>query len=166
MRFRAVRAYRCDGLQDYESGMEKILTLSIKLHPGEESAEIVQMDTTVQEKNITFPTDQKLASRVMAWTRRFAQWSDIKLRQTFEKEEKKLRRLATAQFRTKEGHRKRKAAIKRLKTIAGRLIRDVKSKLTTEQLYIPEALTPSFRFRLTPLFRTFDPPNVNNIPEV
>ena len=52
-----------------ESGMEKILTLSIKLHPGEESAEIVQMDTTVQEKNITFPTDQKLASRVMAWTR-------------------------------------------------------------------------------------------------
>ena len=117
-----------------ESGMEKILTLSIKLHPGEESAEIVQMDTTVQEKNITYPTDQKLASRVMAWTRRFAQWSDIKLKQTFEKEEKKLRRLATAQYRTKEGLRKRKAAIKRLKTIAGRLIRDVQSKLTAEEL--------------------------------
>ena len=27
-------------------------------------------------------------------------------------------------------------------------------------LYIPEALTPSFRFRLTPMFRTFAPPNV------
>jgi IS5 family transposase len=117
-----------------ESGMEKILTLSIKLHPGEESAEIVQMDTTVQEKNITYPTDQKLASRFMAWTRRIAQWSDIKLRQTFEKEEKKLRRLSTAQYRTKEGHRKRKAAIKRLKTIAGRLIRDVQSKLTPGEL--------------------------------
>ena len=33
-------------------------------------------------------------------------------------------------------------------------------------VYIPVALTPSFRFGLTPLFRTFDPQNVNNIPEV
>ena len=33
-------------------------------------------------------------------------------------------------------------------------------------MYIPEALTPSFRFGLTPLFRTFDPLNVGNIPEV
>jgi hypothetical protein len=33
-------------------------------------------------------------------------------------------------------------------------------------VYIPEALTPSFRFGLTPLFRTFDPQNVGNIPEV
>ena len=33
-------------------------------------------------------------------------------------------------------------------------------------VYIPERLTPSFRFGLTPLFRTFDPQNVNNIPEV
>lgn len=33
-------------------------------------------------------------------------------------------------------------------------------------LYIPESLTPTFRFCLTPMFRTFDPQNVNNIPEV
>jgi IS5 family transposase len=113
-----------------ESGMEKILTLSIKLHPGEENAEIVQMDTTVQEKNITYPTDQKLASRVMSWTRRIAEWADIKLKQTYEKEEKRLRRTATAPQRTKGGFQKRRAAVKRLKTIAGRLIRDVESKLT------------------------------------
>lgn len=37
-----------------ESGMEKVLTMTIKLHPGEENASIVQMDTTVQEK--TSPT--------------------------------------------------------------------------------------------------------------
>ena len=38
--------------------------------------------------------------------------------------------------------------------------------VTSQLVYIPVALTPSFRFGLTPLFRTFDPQNVNNIPEV
>ena len=33
-------------------------------------------------------------------------------------------------------------------------------------LYIPVGLTPSFRFYLTPSFRTFDPQNVHNIPAV
>jgi IS5 family transposase len=112
-----------------ESGMEKILTLTVKLHPGEESSEIVQMDTTVQEKNISYPTDQKLASRVMEWVRRYSGWSGVKLRQTYRKEERKLRREATAQYRTAAGHRKKRAAIRRLKTIAGRMIRDLENKL-------------------------------------
>ncbi|MBV6439217.1 MAG: hypothetical protein EPGJADBJ_00856 [Saprospiraceae bacterium] len=33
-------------------------------------------------------------------------------------------------------------------------------------LYIPERLTPSFRFGLTPTFWSIDPRNVSNIPEV
>jgi len=33
-------------------------------------------------------------------------------------------------------------------------------------MYIPVGLTPSFRFYLTPSFRTFDPQNVHNIPAV
>ena len=113
-----------------EQGMEKILSLTVKLHPGEEHSEIMQMDTTVQEKNISYPTDQKLASRVMEWMRRYAGWTGVKLRQTYEKEEKRLRRVATGQYRTKEGHARKRAAIRRLKTIAGRLIRDVESKMS------------------------------------
>lgn len=35
-----------------------------------------------------------------------------------------------------------------------------------ELLYIPERLTPLFRFGLTPSFRRFDPPKVSNVPEV
>ena len=35
-----------------------------------------------------------------------------------------------------------------------------------DRLYIPVGLTPSFRFYLTPSFRTFDPQNVHNIPAV
>jgi len=33
-------------------------------------------------------------------------------------------------------------------------------------MYIPVYLTPLFRFHLTPLFRSFDPLNVGNIPKV
>lgn len=92
-----------------EQGMEKILSLTVKLHPGEEHSEIMQMDTTVQEKNISYPTDQKLALRVMEWMRRYAGWTGVKLRQTYEKEEKRLRRVATGQYRTKEGHARKRA---------------------------------------------------------
>lgn len=112
-----------------EEGMEKVLTLSVKLHPGEEQADTVQMDTTVQEKNITYPTDQKLASNILEATRRIARGSGISLKQTYVKEEKRLRREATQLARTAEGHRRRRKAIRRLRTIAGRMIREVKSKL-------------------------------------
>lgn len=122
-----------------ESGVEKILTLSVKVHKGEEKAEMVQMDTTVQEKNITYPTDQKLASKILFWTRRIAKSSEIKLKQTYEKEEKRLRRQITVPSRQKGIAQKRRAALKRLRTIAGRLMREVESKLpgSLQEHYAP-----------------------------
>ena len=42
--------------------MEKVLSLSIKLHPGAEKEAEVQIDPTVQEKNITFPVDSSASS--------------------------------------------------------------------------------------------------------
>lgn len=112
-----------------EAGMEKVLTFTVKLHKGEEQASVVQMDTTVQEKNITYPTDQKLASRIMEWTRRIAEWTDVSLKQTYKKEERNLRRQISNQTRTHQGQVKRQAASKRIKTIAGRLIRDLERKM-------------------------------------
>ncbi len=41
-------------------GVEKILEVSIKLHGKSSKENDVVIDTTVQEKNITFPTDVKL----------------------------------------------------------------------------------------------------------
>lgn len=114
------------------AGMEKILALSIKLHPGSEKDEIVQMDTTCQEKNITYPTDQKLCSKIMYWVRRIADFDDIKLRQSYLKEEKKLERHLHFSSRKKGAQALRTRAIKRLKTITGRLIRDVERKLSEE----------------------------------
>lgn len=118
-----------------EAGMEKVLGLSIKLHPGEENAEIVQMDTTVQEKNIAYPTDSRLAIRIIEWCRRIAAWTKVGLRQTYEKEVRQLRREVSNRGRGKSAHKKRRAAVKRLKTVAGRLLRDLRSKLNDNQLH-------------------------------
>jgi IS5 family transposase len=37
----------------------------VSLHPKAKKEKEVQIDTTVQEKNITFPTDAKLATKVI-----------------------------------------------------------------------------------------------------
>ena len=46
-----------------EKGLEFLLGQSVSLHPKAKTEDEVQVDTTVQEKNITFPTDAKLAKK-------------------------------------------------------------------------------------------------------
>jgi IS5 family transposase len=87
----------------------------------------VIIDTTVQEKNITFPTDNKLRLKIIAKTKKFAKRHEIKLKQTYEKEVKELKvkgRFSHHPKRKKEAKR----AGKRLKTIAGILVREVGRK--------------------------------------
>lgn len=47
-----------------EEGLKFLLSQSVALHPKVKSEKKVPIDTTVQEKNITFPTDAKLAKKV------------------------------------------------------------------------------------------------------
>ena len=47
-----------------EEGVKKILKLSIDLHGKDAQEAQVVIDTTVQEKNITFPTDVKLHRKI------------------------------------------------------------------------------------------------------
>ena len=46
-------------------GAEKILAATIQLHGERAKEKEVLVDTTVQEKNITFPTDTKLAAKIV-----------------------------------------------------------------------------------------------------
>ncbi len=62
---------------------EKILTASIDLFSAKEVKEKeVLIDTTVQEKNITYPTDTKLQKKIIEKCREIAGKEDIKLRQS------------------------------------------------------------------------------------
>ncbi|NJL18835.1 MAG: transposase, partial [Bdellovibrionaceae bacterium] len=64
-------------------GAEKILTASIALHGQKAREKEVVVDTTTQEKNITFPTDTKLAAKIVRGGVKRARRHGIVLRQSF-----------------------------------------------------------------------------------
>ena len=59
----------------------------------------VRIDTKVQEKNITFPTDRKLYEKTIEYCKRIAKAEDIKLKRNYTREIRKLKH----QFRFAKG---------------------------------------------------------------
>lgn len=111
-----------------EAGLEFLLSQSVALHPKAKNEKEVQIDTTVQEKNITFPTDAKLAKKVIDNCTKIAGREGIKQRQTYKRVAKQY--LRDAYF----GHhpkRKKKAVMarKKLRTIGNRVVRELERKL-------------------------------------
>jgi len=115
------------------SGFEKILAASIVLHGDAAYEDEVCVDTTVQEKNITFPTDAKLYRKIIVRCWRIARENGIALSRTYAKEVKQRR----LELRFGQHPKKRAIARKaqqRLKTIAGRLLREIQRKLPADVL--------------------------------
>lgn len=111
-------------------GHEKILMASICLHKEKIQEDEMCIDTTVQEKNITFPTDAKQYRKIHQQLLKIARKENIPLTRTHEKEVKQ-HKLHT-RFST---HRKRaRRAVRRLKTVSGRIMREIQRKMTAEQL--------------------------------
>ena len=77
-----------------KEGIEKICRLSVGLQGKDSQQKCVSIDTTVQEKNITFPTDLKLAVRIIAKCRKMAEKQDIPLRQSYKRTVKQDHRMA------------------------------------------------------------------------
>jgi len=77
-----------------KKGMEKVFKQSIDLF-GEDmirkEVKEVRVDTTVQEKNITFRTDRILYEKVIERCKRMANVKGVKLNRTYTQEIKKLR---------------------------------------------------------------------------
>ena len=111
-----------------ESGLEFLLSQTVALHPKAKDEKEVQIDSTVQEKNITFPTDAKLAKKVIDNCVGIANKEGICQRQTYKRISKQ--HLRDAYF----GHhpKRRKKAVmarKKLRTIGNKLIRELERKL-------------------------------------
>jgi IS5 family transposase len=88
----------------------------------------IRVDTTVQEKNITFPTDRKLTEKVIEHCKRIAKKEDIKLTRTFGREIKKLKH--QLRFARKPKNMKsHKKAQRRLHRIAFKIYQDVVKQL-------------------------------------
>jgi len=114
-----------------EHGIEQIFKESIRINKNEQDGDIgktVSVDTTVQEKNITYPTDDKLHKKIIKNCISIAQREGIVLHQTYGKELKKLSALQRFKKR-KNGFKIARKANKRVKTIAGRMLRDLERKL-------------------------------------
>lgn len=113
-------------------GVEQIFAMSVALHGKDAQEKQVIIDTTVQEKNVTYPTDGKLAIKMIHHLHRIAKEEGLQLRRTYVKEIKG-HRISLRFFRHPKKIKKARAAMKRLKTITRILIRDISRKLNDEQ---------------------------------
>lgn len=110
------------------AGIELILKESIRVNGKDGEEQEATTDTTVQEKNITYPTDNKLHRKIIKKCVSIAADENIELRQRYTRTVKKL--LMEQRFRNhpKNNGRARKAD-RKIKTIAGRLVRELERKL-------------------------------------
>lgn len=117
-----------------EKGVEKLLQITIEAGKAtrtitETSFEKVIVDTTVQPKNVQHPTDARLYRKVHSAMLRIAKEEGLTLRQSY-------RQMMERAFRKHGGHSKArqfkraKKVLKSLKTMAGRVMRDVERKMS------------------------------------
>jgi IS5 family transposase len=114
-----------------EAGVQMILAVSIAVHGPKGGEKEVVIDSTVQEKNVTYPTDTKLYRKVIVRCWKLADREQIQLRRRYRKEVRKclLAQRGRGHWRTvKQAQR----ATRKLKTIAGRLLRELGRKLSVE----------------------------------
>ena len=116
-----------------EDGVALIFAQSVALHGQAAEEKTVLVDTTVQEKNITYPTDSKLAIKIINKLNKLAKVHGIQQRRTFVREVKELR-LACRHFRQPKARNNARKALKRLRTIAGILRRELERQLPVEVL--------------------------------
>ncbi len=89
---------------------------------------MVIVDTTVEEKAIAFPTDSRLLEVARSKIARLARRAGLKLRQSYEREGRELRRKASGYARAKQTRRLGRT-LRRQRTILGALLRDVQREI-------------------------------------
>jgi len=116
-----------------EKGIEKIFAYSVSMHNAQtNTSNFVLSDSTVQENNTTFPTDAKLAKKVIDYCNKIAENEGIKQRQRYTKVSKQMVRNTYNGKHPKRSKMARKSQ-RQLKTIAMRLIRELERNFTADQ---------------------------------
>ena len=114
------------------AGMEKLLKETLETAKRSKvltkrHGERVNVDTTVQEKAVAFPTDARLYQKMRCSLVREAKKSGIKLRQSYKRLGKRaLRR--QGQYSHARQMKRAKRETKKLKIYLGRVMRDIKRK--------------------------------------
>lgn len=114
-------------------GIEKIFKHSVDIHGKQAKGKMLLSDTTVQENNTTFPTDAKLAKKVIDSCNSIAEKENLNQRQTYTRTSKQLLR----DTHNSNHPKRRKKAIKaqqKLKTLAGRQLRELERLLDQQTI--------------------------------
>ena len=113
-----------------KESVELIFRESIRINGKDSSDKDVYIDTTVQEKDITFSTDNKLVRNIVRRCRKTVVRNGLKIRQSYRRI---LKDLSYGQrFRNHlQNKGKTRKVDKKVRTIAGRLVREVERKLST-----------------------------------
>ena len=127
-----------------KEGAQKIFAYSVVLHGKDAQEHQVLSDTTVQENNTTFPTDAKLAKKIIDRCNEIAKQENINQRQSYIRTSKELLRDTYNPMHPKR-RKKAKKADRKLKTIAGRLIRELERKLSNDRLSVYQAELDLFK---------------------
>lgn len=112
-------------------GVEKIFSHSVTLHGPRAKSKMLLSDTTVQENNTTFPTDAKLAKRIIDRCNTIAENEGIQQRQSYKRVSKQLLRDTYNPSHPKRRIKARKAQQK-LRTLAGRQLRELERNMDQE----------------------------------
>lgn len=117
--------------------MELILAESIRVNTEEDDSDhhgTAFIDSTVQEKNVTYPTDAKLHKKIVVKVLSIVKSLGLPLRQSYKFVLKRIYR--DQRFRNHPKNRgKVLKADRRLRTIAGRLVRELKRNLNGNHDY-------------------------------
>ncbi len=106
----------------------------------------VNIDTTVQEKNIRFPTDARSYDRARQRLVKAAKLRDIALRQNYNRLSKQMLAQQSRYAHAKQMKRARRCT-KKLQTFLGRVIRDIERKCPNPDSELQSLLTIATRIR-------------------
>lgn len=115
-------------------------------HVSKRDLEQVNVDTTVQEKNVTYPTDSKLLYKAIIKLAEAAKSRGMQLRQTYLRVGKNAAIMAGRYAHAKQ-YRRMRRQLRKLRTYVGRLIRDIRRQASTPDEQLETLLSRADRIR-------------------
>lgn len=146
-----------------QEGVEKILKMTVDLHADKvEKEDELVADTTVQEANVQFPTDTRLHVDCIEQLWRIGENEGIRWRRSYVRTVPAL--LARLRTRSNRLVKERRRCRRKIKTIAGRLLRDFRRSggdgaalLHAEELALIERVLRQKRHDKNKVYSLHDP---------
>jgi len=125
------------GADRLEELLKETINLAVReKHLPKRDLERITVDTTVQEKNITYPTDSKLLYKAIVKLSEASKSRGIPLRQSYVRVGKRAS-VKAGRYAHARHYKRMRRQLRKLRTYVGRLIRDIRRKTANPD----EALT-------------------------